>query len=171
MHTSSSPPAQATAGLRVRPARFEEVSELLRLVERAVEHGCRHHYSPKQRREVGLDYAQSLFLEVLGPCETVVAELDGRLAGMAQLGPTGRLRALFVDAPLQGKGVGRELLAAIEELAMRRDCTRLFGAMSLNAVAFYTRAGFRPLPGPDRLAARDRLVPVVPMEKWLRPMA
>jgi GNAT superfamily N-acetyltransferase len=154
----------------MRRARFEEVPEILRLIRRAVEHGCRQHYRPNQRREVLWSYVRSLFVDVLGPCETVVAELDARLVGVAQLDVAGgRLRALFVDAPLQMQGVGRALLADIEQRAAARGNTRVHGAMSLNAVPFYTRAGFRPCAGPDRLAAADVAVPIVRMEKWLRP--
>src|SRR4051812_15413970 len=133
----------APSALRMRRARFEEVGDILRLVRRAVEHGCREHYRRAQRREVLWSYVSSLYVDVLGPSETVVAELDARLVGMAQLDPAiGRLRALFVDAPFQARGVGHALLAEIERRAISRGCTRLHGAMSLNAVPFYTRAGF-----------------------------
>jgi len=40
--------------------------------------------------------------------------------------------------------------------------------MSLNAVSFYARAGFRPRRGPSRLRSADVEVPVVWMEKSLR---
>ena len=43
-------PSRAEApDLSVRPARFEEVSLLLRLIEGAVEHGCRVHYDAAHR--------------------------------------------------------------------------------------------------------------------------
>jgi GNAT superfamily N-acetyltransferase len=166
--TANSP----SSSLRLRHARFEDVPEILRLIRRAVEHGCRDHYAPPQRREVCASYERSLFVEVIGPCETIVAERDGALAGVAQLDlAAGRLRALFVDATAQRAGVGRALLAKVEERATRRGCVRLHGAMSLNAVPFYVKAGFRPCPGPERLAATDVdvAVPVVRMEKRLRP--
>ena len=159
------------SSLRLRSARFEDVPEILRLIRRAVEHACREHYAPAQRREVCASYERNLFVEVIGPCETIVAERDGLLAGVAQLDlAAGRLRALFVDADLQRRGVGRALLAKVEERATRRGCARLHGAMSLNAVPFYVKAGFRPCPGPERLAATevDVAVPVVRMEKRLR---
>jgi len=158
--------------LRWRPARFAEVPDLLRLIQRAVEHGCRHHYDPGQRRAVLLSYVRSLFVDVLGPFDTIVGLLAERPVGVAQLDPAeGRLRALFVDADLQAHGLGRALLAQIEERARRHGCSRLHGAMSLNAVPFYAGAGFRPYPGPQRLITSAVLVPVVSMEKWLPPPA
>jgi N-acetylglutamate synthase-like GNAT family acetyltransferase len=135
--------------MSIRFARFEDVSGILRLIERAIEHGCRDDYDERQRRSVYLGYASSLFIEALGPFETLVAEMGGCLVGATQLDPrTGVLRALFVDAGLQGQGVGHALLVAIEARARAAHCERLCGAMSLNAVGFYGRAGFRAQGGP-----------------------
>ena len=150
----------------LRTLQFEDVPEILRLVGRAITFGCREHYDPAQRAAVYAAYASTLFVESMGAYESVVAELDGRLAGFAQLDPAGgRLRALFVDAEHQGRGLGRALLAEIEARAARRACTRVHGAMSLNAVPFYARAGFRPLGGEERLMSTGVVVPIVRMEK------
>jgi hypothetical protein len=58
--------------MSIRFARFEDVSGILRLIERALEHGCRDVYDQRQRRSVHLGYASSLFIEALGPYETLV---------------------------------------------------------------------------------------------------
>ena len=154
--------------LSMRFARFEDVSGILRLIERALEHGCRDDYDERQRRSVYLGYASSMFIEALDPFETLVAEIGGRLVGAAQLDPrSGLLRALFVDAGFEGQGVGRALLAAIEARARAARCKRLYGAMSLNAIGFYGRVGFRPLGGPQHLRVTWTRVPVVWMAKPL----
>jgi putative acetyltransferase len=152
--------------LVLRTLRFEDVPEILRLVGRAVTFGCRGHYDAAQIAAVYAAYASTLFVEALGSFESVVAELDGRLAGFAQLDPAGgRLRALFVDAGVQGRGLGRALLAEIEARAGKRGCARVHGAMSLNAVPFYARAGFRACGGEERLMSTGVVVPIVRMEK------
>ena len=152
----------------MRLARFEDVPGILRLIERALEHGCRDVYDERQRRSVYLSYASSLFIEALAPFETLVAETGGRLVGVAQIDPrTGVLRALFVDAGFQGQGVGRALLAAVESRARAAHCERLCGAMSLNAVEFYRRAGYRERGASGRLAGAPTRVPVLWMEKLL----
>src|SRR5664279_4977455 len=154
--------------MSIRLARFEDVSGILRLIERALEHGCRDVYDQRQRRSVYLGYASSLFIEALGPFETLVAEISGRLVGATQIDPrTGLLRALFVDAGFQGQGVGHALLAAIESRARAAHCERLCGAMSLNAVGFYQRAGFRAQGGPEGHRGAPTWVPVLRMEKLL----
>ena len=162
------PPAGAAVS-SVRAARYEEVAALLRLIERAIEHGCRNHYDRAQRRAVYLGYATNLFVDAVGPFETVVVDRGGLCAAVAQLDAArGGLRALFVDAPFQGQGLGHALLAAVEARARAAGCAELAGAMSLNAVPFYTRAGFLPHPGPERLLTAGIRVPVVRMKKPLR---
>ncbi len=182
------------APLTLRRARFEDVSALLRLIEEAIEHGCRQHYGPAQRRAVFLTYAETLFVDVVQPFDTIVlasgagglrptepiaggmgpsqgpisAERQGRFLGMAQLDPAaGRLRALFVAPALQGRGLGRILLNAVERLARARGLRALAGAMSMNAIAFYRRAGFSPRRGPEQLVRGGVVVPIVDMEKSL----
>ena len=154
--------------MSIRLARFEDISGILRLIERALEHGCRDVYDERQRRAVYLAYASSLFIEALAPFVTLVAEIGGRLVGAAQLDPRkGLLRALFADAGFQGQGVGRALLGAIESRALAARCQRLRGAMSMNAVEFYLRVGFRERGGPHGLPGVPTWVPVQWMDKTL----
>lgn len=151
---------------RLRVARFEDMSAVVRLVERAIERGCRRHYGPVERRAVFAGYAGSAFIEVLSPFETFVAETDaGVLVAFAQLDPsTGRLRALFVDDGAQGRGIGRATLAHVMVRAAARGCWRVHGAMSLNAVPFYESVGFRRCPGRQHLWAAEVAIAVTPME-------
>lgn len=158
-----------TPSLELRAIHFEEVAAILGLIERAIARGCREHYSRAQRRAVFLTYAGGLFAEALGPFESIVAVQEGTPVGFAQFDPaTDRLRALFVEGDVQQRGVGSLLLGEIERRVRQRDGKRLHGAMSLNAVPFYARAGFRALRGPERLASAGITVPVVRMEKLFR---
>ena len=162
------PTSAGAPAMTVRRARFEDVAPMLRLIERAVEFGCRQHYGPEQRRAVFLSYAQHWFIEVLETFDTVVGQVDGRLIGVAQLDlADGRLRALFVDAAVQGQGRGAELLGWAERRLRAAGGHRLHGAMSLNAVPFYARAGFEPGPGNRWLSHSGVTVPVLPMQKLL----
>jgi len=154
--------------IKLRALRFEEIPEVLRLIRRAVETGCRGIYDAHQRGAVWTGYAQTLFAESVGPFETIVAETRGRIVGMAQWDAADeRLRALFVDGAVQRRGVGCTLLAEVERSARRRGCVRLRGAMSLNAVPFYEREGFRPYAGPEPLRTAGVAVPIVRMQKRL----
>jgi N-acetylglutamate synthase-like GNAT family acetyltransferase len=160
------------ARLCLRRARFEDVNTLLRLIAAAVEQGCRDHYGPAQRQAVFLTYAESLFVDVIQPFDTIIAERDDQAVGMAQLDPAaGRLRALFVTPALQGRGLGRVLVSTVERLARAHRLRIIDGAMSLNAVPFYRRMGFEARPGPDHLIRGGVMVPIVNMHKSLGPEA
>ena len=116
-----------------------------------------------------LTYARGLFAEALGPFESIVAVQEDAPVGFAQFDPASdRLRALFVEGDLQHRGVGSLLLEEIARRVRRRGGGRLHGAMSLNAVPFYARAGFRALGGPEPLSSAGISVPVVRMEKVFR---
>jgi GNAT superfamily N-acetyltransferase len=167
----ATPPRTTTAltpAVVVRALRFEDVAEALRVLRRAVEHGCRDDYDARQRDAVFASYAPNMFIEGLGPVDSLVATRAGQVIAVAQMDPAdGRLRALFVDARDQHRGVGRALLAEIETRARRHGLARLHGAMSLNAVPFYRRAGFRPIAGVERLISSRIAIPIQRMEKLL----
>ncbi len=78
----------------------------------------------------------------LEPCEwMLVAEIDGRVVGYAAVSGN-HVENLYVDPAVQGQGVGRGLLAAVEE--------RLVGPITLRCLlvntrarSLYERCGFR----------------------------
>ena len=92
--------------------------------------------------------------------DTLLAVDDsGRFAGFAQL-QAGRapacvathqpveLKRFYVDKPWQGRGVARDLMAAVERAARARGARELWlGVWERNqrAQAFYRRCGFRPV--------------------------
>jgi len=157
----------STPLIHVRTARFEDVAEALRLIARAIERGCRGHYSARERRAVYASYARCAFVDVMAPYETFVVESEsGALTAFAQLDPsTGGLRALFVDDEAQGRGIGAALLAHVVARAAAHGCRRIHGAMALNAVPFYERAGFWPCAGSHHLSVAGVLVAVTRMER------
>jgi putative acetyltransferase len=154
--------------LSVRAARFEDVGAILRLIEQAIEVGCRDHYDAVQRRAVFLGYAANMFLDAVGPFAMLAGTVGGTLAAVAQVDlARGGLRALFVGGDFQGQGLGGALLAHVEAGARAAGCSQLGGAMSLNAVGFYARAGYRPTAGAERLLTAGVRFPVVRMSKPL----
>jgi N-acetylglutamate synthase-like GNAT family acetyltransferase len=85
----------------------------------------------------------------------LVAEVDGKVCGTALLSlcqdamyrsqPFGVIENLIVTASMRGRGLGRMLLAQIEQLAITHHCTKLMLLSSSarhEAHAFFQRCGF-----------------------------
>ena len=78
--------------------------------------------------------------------------------------PTGRIRKVFVEPGLAGRGLGRRLVEAAEARAGAAGCRGFVVRANLNAVPFYRRLGYR-VTGPGAMAAGGREVPMTMMEK------
>ncbi|MCY2963223.1 MAG: GNAT family N-acetyltransferase [Planctomycetota bacterium] len=73
---------------------------------------------------------------------TAVAEENGVILGFGELEPTGHIDCFYVHHDHQRRGVGRQLLLAIEEEAGRRELSRLFLEASITAHPFFTAMGY-----------------------------
>jgi putative acetyltransferase len=71
-----------------------------------------------------------------------VVELDGELAGFADLQADGYIDHFFCAAERQGCGVGRALMNHIHQQAQAQGLRRLYAQVSLTARPFFEHAGF-----------------------------
>jgi GNAT superfamily N-acetyltransferase len=83
----------------------------------------------------------------------LVVALAGRAVacgGIQELDPsTGELKRMYVRPAHRGRGVGRHLLVALEELAFHRGYQTLCletGTYLPAAISLYTSCGFEPIP-------------------------
>ena len=127
-----------------RAATAADLAALWPLRTRPVRASCAAHY-PATVIETWSASAPPTSLAVLVNLGSAVVaeEEDGALAGFAVLNlASGEVDAVFVEPAYQGRGIARDLLRWLEGLAQGRGVQRLFLSASLNAVAFYERAGF-----------------------------
>jgi putative acetyltransferase len=71
-----------------------------------------------------------------------VAELDGVIAGFADLHPDGYIDQFFVSGKAGGKGVGKRLMQTLEAAAKAKNLSCMFSNVSLNAEPFFLKHGF-----------------------------
>lgn len=136
----------------LRRATLDDIAPLWELRTRSIDYSGPDHYTPE---------VLAIWLAAPAPAALqwhiehgggLVAVEDGAILGYAVLDPlSGEVDAAFVDPLRQGLGIGRVLLDALEANARAGGIERLFLSASLNAVAFYERAGF--------VAVREELYP------------
>jgi len=74
---------------------------------------------------------------------TVVAEVDGRIVGVARLGGNNMVQLCYVVPEVLLQGIGRAMLAAIEARARTQGLPALELTSTQTARAFYLRNGYR----------------------------
>ncbi|HET6982797.1 MAG TPA: GNAT family N-acetyltransferase [Myxococcaceae bacterium] len=83
----------------------------------------------------------------------VLARADGRAVGCAGLRPLGEgvveLKHFFLAREARGRGLGRAMLAGVEEVARERGARRILldtAAPLIEAAALYRSAGYADIP-------------------------
>lgn len=129
--------------ITLRPALPDDIDALWALRTVAVRVSCATHYAPEQIAVWTATPVPEAYAAMLAAGGAIVAMHDGAIAGYAMLDINKQeVDAVFVDPARAGLGIGKRLLAALEQLARGRGIARLHLSASLNAVPFYQAAGF-----------------------------
>jgi RluA family pseudouridine synthase len=163
-------PASTAATPRCRPMAAGEAGAVAALARRVFNSCVASGVSSAGRRSF-LAYARPVrILERLERGHRVlVAEMEGRLAGMIEVRDDTHIAMLFVERDAQRHGVARALIAAAfagngpESLAPGRAAHGKDAAVTVNAtpgsIAAYSHLGFRPA-GPERDSDGLRVLPM-----------
>ena len=147
--------------LTIRRARQEDKEAIWRVHGRAIRATCASHYPPEVIEIWAGRLRSEKYAEAIDRYEFFVAEKDGVIVGFGELGQEkGEIQGLYVSPDV--KGVGWKLLRTLEERARAYGLKSLRLTSSLNAVAFYERAGFKAVeelketigPGVERASVR-----------------
>ena len=129
--------------ITLRPALPLDIEALWALRTVAVRVSCAMHYAPEQITAWTASPVPNSYAAMLAAGGGIVALQGDIIAGYAMLDADKQeVDALFVDPARAGLGIGKRLLAALEQLARGRGIARLHLSASLNAVPFYRAAGF-----------------------------
>jgi len=110
----------------------------------AIRELCKGEYSKSQLAAWADRLTPSGYLPAMEKNVLLVAEVEGRVAGFAELAPSsGEIVAIYVHPRHARQGVGRQLFHALEQLANGSGgVAALHLNSSLTAVPFYERLGF-----------------------------
>lgn len=138
------PPPQSPVSCVIRRASAEDAGDIQSIYRELVD-DSQVRVLPEQ--VAALAEAPASFL--------LVAEADGAVCGTAllaicadvmyQFQPFGVVENVVVARSMRGRGIGRQLLAHVEQLAIARDCTKLMllsGIHRHEAHAFFRGCGF-----------------------------
>lgn len=104
---------------------------------------ARHHYTAKQLDVwAPRQYDAARWGAQVRGNQPFIAEVDGSIAGFADLQDSGYVDHFFVAGDFAGRGVGRALMAHLHQSAAARGIGRLFADVSLSAEPFFQKWGF-----------------------------
>ncbi len=134
----------ATAGVLIRRFRPGEEEALHRVFHGAVHRVAARDYTPEQCAAWAPEPHDAAQWETrVRDIHPFVAEIDGALAGYADVQPSGYITHFFVSAEFPRRGVGRALMARIHEEATRLGLLELTADVSVTAEAFFVACGFQ----------------------------
>lgn len=152
--------------LSIRTAQPDDVIHLLRIQLDALRALCIHDYTPEQIEAL---VGRNIRYSSLGGSRreiTLVAEVDGVRVGLCSLLGS-RITALYVHPQFARRGIGTQLLNAVERMALTRQIKILRVAASLTARPFYQANGYRVGSESYLVADRGLWIPYINMKKYL----
>jgi len=158
--------------LRIRPASPEDRTAMTALHKASIG-SCLGPYTVEQVTAWTAAIRPEVYDGALRDKTVLVAEAqepDGpeRLLGLGILDShDGEINAVYVSPEAMGRGVGSQLLAAMEAKAAGRGVANLTVHATLNAVGFYERHGYRPRGDAAHELSDGTALPCVRMVKPL----
>lgn len=126
---------------QVRPALEADAARVSQVILAALLTSNAQDYPASVIERVQASFTTDSVRQLMQRRQMFVALVDGELLGTASL--DGRaVRAVFVDPVYHGHGLGRQLMAAVEQAALDSGLTSLVVPSSVTAEGFYARLGF-----------------------------
>lgn len=129
--------------ITLRPATLEDRYALWQVHTQAIRVSAADHYDAAQI-EAWAGRLTPEGYQRYPDCYLVAETEEGRVIGFGELNlKASEVEAVFVDPEFVRRGIGGQLLQALEDLARQQGLTALVVDAALNAVEFYERAGYQ----------------------------
>ncbi|WDH36359.1 GNAT family N-acetyltransferase [Pseudomonas chlororaphis] len=151
----------------IRKAHGDDAPRVFVIRNQAINHQCSGHYPAADLQVWTTGSLGDYFIEVLEKTGHV-AVIDGQIAasGMLDL-ESGQVDAVFVDPAYMGRGIGRQMMDYLEQLALQAGLPHLILDSTLNAADFYRHCGFVGEQVAQYHSPRGLTLACVPMIKHL----
>jgi GNAT superfamily N-acetyltransferase len=143
----------------VRAACAADAEEISGVILRALRETNADDYSPDVIARIEQSFSPAAMANLMSQRKVFVATIRQRIVGTASL--DGKVvRTVFVTPEMQGRGVGKLLMAAIERAAREDGVEVLAVPSSVTAEQFYLKLGFKAVRdsyhGEERTIIMDR---------------
>ena len=153
--------------ITIRKATQEDIESIWNVHIRAIQEVCKSHYSSKEIEDWSQVLKPARYNQPIKRGAFFVAVDDNLIVGFGNLNQnSGEIEAVYVTPEYVGRGVGREILRALESVARDLGLPILRLSSSLNAVHFYENAGYRR-QRQKRYLLPGEMVACLPMVKEL----
>ncbi|MHC4045150.1 GNAT family N-acetyltransferase [Bradyrhizobium sp. 23AC] len=126
----------------IRPAREDDADGISEVILHALRETNAKDYTDEIIERVGRSFSPEAVRQLIGKRTVFAAGIGSRIVGTASLDGS-VVRTVFVAPDVQGRGIGRRLMAEVERAARERNIPALTVPSSVTAEVFYARLGFR----------------------------
>jgi GNAT superfamily N-acetyltransferase len=145
----------------IRPALSEDADDISGVILRALRETNAKDYTDEIIERVERSFSPDAVRQLIGKRSVFVATLGSRVVGTASLDGS-VVRTVFVAPDVQARGIGKLLMAEIEQTARGRNIFALTVPSSVTAETFYARLGFKAVRdsyhGDERTIIMERLL-------------
>lgn len=130
--------------MKIRRFKPGDEMALLRVFQSAIRETAAHDYTAEQRAAWAQpDMNPERWARQISALKPFVTEINGEIAGYADLQPHGLIDHFYVAAHYASHGVGTRLMQHIETEARRLGMSELTSEVSITAEPFFARFGFQ----------------------------
>lgn len=126
---------------QIRPAVAEDAASISRVVISALRESNAQDYPPDVIAQVERSFSPSAILQLLSQRQVFVATLEQHVVATASLDGD-VVRSVFVAPQHQNRGIGKQLMAVIDQAAASANLNVLYVPSSITAEGFYASLGF-----------------------------
>jgi GNAT superfamily N-acetyltransferase len=129
------------AELAIRPFEVRDAEAVSSLIRHTMATSNSRDYAPERLQPLIDYFTPAKVAQLSAERSCFVAELGGQIVGTAALDGQ-EIVTFFVHPGAQGGGIGRRLLARLEQTAREQGLTQLLVDASLTGAPFYQRMGY-----------------------------
>ena len=132
--------------MNLRPASAIDASRILEVIKAGISENIGGHYSLEQINSWVSGFSVIRIQQVIADTFSLVAHLEDAIVGFGNLvereSGEGEIDLLYVSPHQQRMGVGRLLIDALEQEAVRRHCPQITADVSLSARGLFLQMGY-----------------------------